>query len=1063
MPAAAARHSLRPARFMHPSRPFILRPIATSLLMAGLLLLGIAAYRTLPVSALPQVDFPTIQVTAQLPGASPETMASSVATPLERYFSEIAGVTELTSTSTFGATSITVQFDLARDIDAAAQDIQAAINQAGGQLPRNLPNPPIYRKVNPADSPVLVLAVSAPGMPLSQVDDLADTVLGQQISRVSGVSLVTIGGEQKPAVRVQIDPPALANLGLGFEDVRTALGAVTVDAPKGSFNGPHQSYTIDANDQLTGAAAFRRQIVAYRNGAPIRVSDLGTATDGVENNLLAAWYGPERAIILVIYRTPGANIIQTVDSVLKQLPAFQRAMPPLVKVSVVSDRSQSVRASVADMQINLLIAVGLVVLVIFLFLRTPIATLIPSAAVPLSLIGTFAVMPLFHYSIDNLSLMGLTIATGFVVDDAIVMIENIVRHVEDGKKPMEAALEGSAEIGFTILSMTASLVAVFIPLLFMAGIVGRVFREFAVTVTVAILLSLVVSLTLTPMLCAWLLPAQSGQRSTRHGRIYRWSEAAFVKTLAGYESSLGWVLRHRLLMLIVLLGTIALTGFLFVTIPKGFFPQQDAGFIVGTAEGPQDSSFEAMGQRLQALIDIVRRDPDVANVAGFMGSGGGGANAGNTGRLFVSLKPFKQRKASAQAVIERLRPQTAKIQGVRLFLQAAQDINVGGRLARSQYQYTIEDNNMDELAQWAPKLEERLRQIPGVVDVGSDLQNAALRASLDIDRDTAARLGITPELIDDTLYDAFGQRQVATIYGSATQYHVILEADPRYQLGPESLSQIYVRSASGASVPLSAFVRVSERPGVLSINHQRQFPSVTLSFNLSPGTSLGSAVQAIERAGAEIRLPATVQGSFQGTAQAFQTSLASQPLLIGAALIVIYIVLGVLYESLVHPITILSTLPSAGVGALLALMLLGYDLSVIALIGILLLIGIVKKNAIMMIDFALAAERGRRQAAEQAIFEAAKLRFRPIMMTTLAALFGALPLAIGSGAGSELRRPMGIAIIGGLLLSQLLTLYTTPVVYIYLDRLGSWLRERRRGSRTAPEPGRFGAAPPHRR
>jgi hydrophobe/amphiphile efflux-1 (HAE1) family protein len=1023
------------------SRPFIERPIATSLLMAGILFAGLVGYPLLPVAPLPQVDFPTIQVSAALPGANPETMASAVATPLERQFAQISGVSQMTSTSGLGTTSITLQFDLDRNIDAAAQDVQAAINAAGGQLPQDLPSPPTYRKVNPADSPIMILAVQSDTLPLTAVDDAADTILAQQMSQIPGIAQVNIGGEQKPAVRVQIDPAKIAALGISLEDVRSALGTATVNAPKGSFDGPRQSFTIYANDQLLQADAYNDIIVAYRNSAPVRIRDIGQAVSGPENAKLAAWQNGRRGILLIVFKQPGANVIETVDRVKAALPRLQAAIPPGINVSVISDRTQTIRASVSDVQVTMAITISLVVMVIFLFLRQFWATAIPAATVPLALLGTAGLMYLVGYSLDNLSLMGLTIAVGFVVDDAIVMIENIMRHIEEGMKPLDAALKGSAEIGFTILSISLSLVAVFIPLLLMSGVVGRLFREFAVTVTMAIMVSAFVSLTMTPMLCARFL---RDRYEVRHGRLYRGAEAFFDWLLGRYDRGLKWVLRHQPLMLGVLLLTIGATTFLYIAIPKGFFPQQDTGLITGISEAAQDISFAAMMEKQQALAAVIARDPDIASFASSVGPSGGSPGE-NTGRFFITLKPHNQRQASADEIINRLRPQLAKVEGVALFLQASQDINVGGRLSRTQYQYTLQDANLGELNQWAPRVLDKFKSLPELQDVASDQQTSAPSVSVTIDRDTAARFGIEPAVIDDTLYDAFGQRQVAQYFTQLSQYHVVLEVDPDFQADPASLSAIYVKSpVTGQQVPLSVFVTFdTDKTNSLSISHQGQFPAVTLSFNLSPGTALGQAVDAIQRAERELGKPVSLVGTFQGAAEAFQASLSTQPYLIGAALVVVYLILGMLYESYIHPITILSTLPSAGVGALLILMAFGYDLSVIALIGIILLIGIVKKNGIMMIDFALEAERRQGLKPEEAIYRACLLRFRPIMMTTMAALFGGLPLMLGHGTGSELRRPLGYTIVGGLLLSQMLTLYTTPVVYLYLDRLSRWLTAHR--------------------
>jgi hydrophobe/amphiphile efflux-1 (HAE1) family protein len=1019
------------------SSPFIQRPIATSLLMVGILLVGLVAFRMLPVAPLPQVDFPTVTVTASLPGASPETMASSVATPLETQFAQISAVTQMTSTSGLGVTSITIQFDLNRNIDSAAQDIQAAINAAGGQLPKNLPSPPTYRKVNPADAPILNLGVTSDTLPITVVDDYAENIIAQQLSQLPGVAQVSIFGQQKPAVRVQVDPVKLAALGLSLEDVRAVLNIATDNSPKGSFDGARQSFNIYDNDQLLKGAQYDDVIVAYRNGSPVRIRDIGRAIDGAENTKLTAWENSKPAIGLAVFRQPGANIIDTAQAVKNALPRLEAAIPPSIHVDIAIDRTQTIQASVSDVEFTMLLTIALVVMVIFLFLRSFWATVIPSVTVPMALVGTFGVMYVLGYSLDNLSLMALTIAVGFVVDDAIVMIENIVRHLEAGMTPMEAAQKGAGEIGFTIISISISLIAVFIPLLLMGGIVGRLFREFAVTVTVTILVSAFVSLTLTPMMCSRFLRSS---HDVQHGRFYNATERAFDVLLRGYDRGLKWVLRHQPLTLGILIATIAATVGLYVIVPKGFFPQQDTGVIFGTSEAAQDISFAGMVERQRALADIVTRDPDVAGFLSAVGSSGFSPSL-NTGRFFINLKPHDQRKSSADQIINRLRPQLAKIEGVALFLQVPQDINVGGRLSRTQYQYTLQDADLDELNHWAPIMLAKLKTLPQLQDVATDQQANAPTATLTINRDTAARFGIQPQLIDDTLYDAFGQRQVTQYFTQLDQYHVILEVDPALQTDPTTLQKIYVNSpTTGRQVPLSTFVKFdTSTTGYLSINHQGQFPAVTLSFNLTPNASLGQAVAAIQQAEAEIHKPATVLGTFQGTAQAFQSSLASQPYLIAAAIIAVYIILGMLYESYIHPLTILSTLPSAGVGALLILLVFHYDLSVIALIGILLLIGIVKKNAIMMIDFALEAERSEGLAPEESIYRACLLRFRPIMMTTMAALLGGVPLMLGHGTGAELRQPLGFTIVGGLLLSQVLTLFTTPVVYLYLDRLSQWL------------------------
>jgi hydrophobe/amphiphile efflux-1 (HAE1) family protein len=1027
------------------SEPFIHRPIATSLLMVGVLIFGLAAYSLLPVAALPNVDFPTISVTAALPGASPETMASSVATPLEQQFAAISGLDQMTSTSGLGSTSITLQFALNRNIDGAAQDVQTAINAASGLLPKNLPNPPTYKKINPADRAILIYAVHSDTQPIYKVDDFAELILAEKISTVTGVSQVDVAGQQKFAVRVQVNPDALAGRGIGLEDVRNALLNTSTDQPKGNLENAHQAVTLDTNDQLFNAEAFNKVIVAYRNGAPVRVKDIGNAIDSVELNHVGAWYGDNQAILLLVRREAGANTVATVDHIKALMEELRASVPPTVKVDLVSDRTLTIRASVADVRFTLLLTIGLVVMVIFLFLRKLWATIIPGIAVPLSIVGTFPVMYMLGYNLDNLSLMGLTIAVGFVVDDAIVMIENIVRYIEEGETPLQAALKGAGQIGFTIISITFSLIAVFIPLIFMSGIIGRLFREFAMTVTISVLVSAFVSLTLTPVMCSLFL---AREKHGSGGRLNRMAEGFFDGMLHVYESGLKWVLRHQLSML---LGTIALgilTGYLYVIIPKGFFPHQDTGFIFGAAESRQDISFEGMSGLTAKLIDKIQQDPAVGGAMGFVGATGGNATE-NTARIFIQLKPFEQRDVTADEVIQRLRPATAAVGGVKFYMQAGQDVTVGGRLSRTEYQYTLTDTDIDELNHWAPIFLEQMLKLPGLQDVASDQQVAAPHIAIDINRDVASRLGITPQLIDDTLYDAFGSRDVTNMFTSANQYKIVLEVQPRFQLDANALAKLYVVAAGGARVPLSTFAHFVPKVESLSVNHQGQFPAVTLSFNLTPGTALGEAVQRIERMRDQVQAPATVQGTFQGTAQAFRDSLTSTPLLVAAAILVVYIVLGMLYESYIHPITILSALPSAGVGALLMLMLFHYDLSVIAIIGIILLIGIVKKNAIMMIDFALVAEREHGKTPEAAIYEACLLRFRPIMMTTMAALLAGLPLAVGHGAGSELRRPLGIAIVGGLLVSQVLTLYTTPVIYLYLDRLSHRLGRRRRAAAPA--------------
>jgi len=1015
------------------SSPFIHRPVATVLLTAAIALAGGVAFKLLPVSPLPQIDFPTISVQANLPGASPEIMASSVATPLERQLGHIAGVTEMTSASYLGSTSVTLQFELNRDIDAAARDVQAAINAARGYLPTNLPNNPTYRKVNPADAPIMIVALTSDVYDQGKLYDAATTILQQKLSQIQGVGQVVVGGSSLPAVRVDVNPTQLNATGLGLEDVRNMLSQQNANIAKGQLSNNATTTDVATNDQLLKAADYRPLIVGYSNGAAIRLSDIANVQDSVENLRSAGLANGKTCALVIIFRQPGANIIDTVDSVRAALPQLDASIPSAIDLTVMSDQTTTIRASVKEVERTLMISIGLVIMVVFVFLRNPRATFIPAVVVPVSLIGTFGVMYLCHYSLDNLSLMALTISTGFVVDDAIVVIENVTRHLEEGMRPMQAALLGAKEIGFTVLSISISLVAVFTPLLLMGGIVGRLFREFAVTLSVAILVSLVVSLTTTPMICSRLLKSREAEH---HGRLYRWSERFFAWLLSLYERSLTWVLRHPAPMLLVLLITIGVNAYLLVIVPKGFFPQQDTGRLAGGIQGAQDSSFAAMRQRMVRFVDIVKSDPAVANVVAFTGSGGGTTT--NTGRMFIMLKPLNERKVSADEIIRRLRRQLATVEGASLFLQATQDLRVGGRGGNAQYQYTIQSENLDDLVKWGPMLLQELRKVPAVTDVNSDQQNSGLQASLDYDRATAERFGITPQTIDTTLYDAFGQRQVSTMYTQLNQYHVIMEVEPQYWQSPQGLKEIYLHSSSGGVVPLSAVARYEPATAPLAVNHQGQFPAVTFSFNLAPGVALSDAVKAINQTEQSMGMPATIHGSFAGTAQAFQTSLASEPLLIAAALLAVYIVLGILYESYIHPITILSTLPSAGVGAVLALLLMHMDLSLIALIGIILLIGIVKKNAIMMIDFALAAERGEGKSSRDAIFQACMLRFRPIMMTTMAALLGALPLALGTGTGSELRRPLGISIIGGLLVSQMLTLFTTPVVYLYLDRLRAW-------------------------
>ncbi len=1029
---------------MNVSAPFIRRPIGTTLLTVGVALAGVIGFRLLPVAPLPQVDFPTIQVTAALPGASPETMASSVAAPLERQFGRIAGVTEMTSASYVGSTAVVLQFDLDRNIDGAARDVQAAINAARGNLPANLPSNPFYRKVNPADSPVIILSLTSETMSRGQMYDVASTVLQQRLAQVEGVGQVFVGGSSLPAVRVELDPTSLGSYGIGFEQVRTALARTNVRRPKGQVERGDRTWEIDANDQLRAASDYRDVIVSYHDGAPVRLGSVAAVVDSVEELRNAGLANGKPAVLLVIFRAPGANIIETVDRVRAELPQLRASVPAAIQLSVVLDRTPVIRASLHDVELSLLAAVVLVILVVFGFLGSGRATLIPSVAVPVSLLGTFGVMYLLHYSLDSLSLMALTIVTGFVVDDAIVVLENITRHVEEGVPPFEAALRGARETGFTVLSMSTSLIAVFIPILLMGGVVGRLFREFAVTLSVAILWSLVVSVTTTPMMCAALLrPAKKDAGGSRGSPSTR----AVQALQRGYARTLGWALGHPRTMLAATIATVVLNVYLYVIAPKGFFPQQDTGRLNGSVQASQDISFQSMQGKLSQIVDIVKHDPAVESVIGFTGGGGGGGSTRNTARMFVALKPVGERKISSDQVIAGLRRGLGKVAGAPTFLQVAQDLRIGGRSSSAQYQYTLQGDTVDLLQTWAPKLLARLRGVPQLTDVNSDLQISGLEATLAMDRPTASRLGITPQLMDDTLYDAFGQRQVSVVYTPLNQYHVVMEVDPKFWQRPESLSSVRVTTPGGEQVPLASFTHYESNATTLAVNHQGQFPAVTLSFNLAPGVALSEAVGVVEGAAQALGMPSSIRRNFSGTAQAFQASVANEPVLIAAAIAAVYIVLGVLYESFVHPITILSTLPSAGVGAILALMATHTDLSVIALIGVILLIGIVKKNAIMMIDFAIETERRGGKTSLEAIHEACLLRFRPIMMTTMAALLGALPLALGGGAGAELRRPLGIAIVGGLIVSQALTLYTTPVVYLYLDRMRLWFGGLRKSAR----------------
>lgn len=1015
------------------SAPFIRYPIATSLLMAGILFVGLVAYPVLPVAPLPQVDFPTIQVSATLPGGSPETMASSVAQPLERQFAQVPGIAQMTSTSTLGSTAVTIQFDLNRSIDGAANDVQGAINAASGQLPKNLPSPPTYRKVNPADSPILLISATSDTLPVTTVSDSVDAGLAQQISQLAGVAQVVIGGQQKPAIRVQIDPAKLVAKGLSLEDVRAQIAITTVDGPKGNIDGKTRSFTIYANDQMPESKDWNDVVIAYRNGGPLRIRDIGQAVTGPEDAKQAAWANGKPGVFLVVFKQPGANVIETVDRIKSDLPRLVAAIPSSISINILSDRTQTIRAAVEDVQYTLLLTIALVVMVIFVFLRNVWATIIPSVTVPLALLGACSLMWVMGYTLDNLSLMALTISVGFVVDDAIVMLENITRYIEQGETPMNAALKGAGEIGFTIVSISVSLVAVLIPLLLMGGIIGRLFREFAVTLTMAILVSMLVSLTLTPMMASRFLRVHKNER---HGRLYMLCERGFDAMLHAYERGLDVVLRWRRTTMLVFFITLGLSVYLFVIIPKGFFPQQDTGLITATSEAAQDISFADMKQHQEALGKIVQQDPDIASVAMAIG---GNTGALNTGRMYITLKPRNERKANAQQIIARLRPKLEAVPGARLFMQAAQDVRLGGRPTRTQFEYTLQDPDNTELNTWAPKILARMQSLPELRDVATDQQSNGTTLTLTINRDTASRFGIQPQLIDDTLYDAFGQRQVTQYFTQLNSYHVILEIIPELQGQLDSLTKIYIKSPlTGEQVPLSAIAQWSSVPvRPLSISHQGQFPSVTISFNLAQGVALGKATAAVQAAVTSLGTPATLSGTFQGTAQAFQQSLGTVPLLIVAALVVVYLILGILYESYIHPITILSTLPSAGVGALATLMLFGFDFSLIGLIGIILLIGIVKKNGIMLVDFAISAERDEHLSPEQAVRKAALLRFRPIMMTTMAAMLGGVPLMLGTGTGAEIRQPLGYAMVGGLLVSQVLTLFTTPVIYVYLDKVST--------------------------